>query len=131
MRRTPMEPLRAWNFDSPGEIEYVLGKAGFYQAIRTESGSRVEPTDKLRQIFPGGVVPAEEMLIPLLTRIIDLCDRLGAVNRDAEKSQVITALKTLGVTHEHGAISQLFADIRQATQQAARDVAALPPFRGL
>ncbi len=124
-----MKPLFALNFDSPGTVEYILGKAGLYQATRTEVGSKVEPTDKLRKIFPGRVVPPEETLIPILTQIVDVADRLGAVNRDGERSRIVTELQKLGVTHTHGAIGQLCQDIRRATEQAARDVAALPPFR--
>lgn len=120
-----MEPLRSMNFDSPGTLEYILGKAGLYRAV----AGRVEATDKLRRIFPGRVVPPEERLIPVLGRIVDVADRLGAVNRDGERSRIVTELQELGVTHTHGAIGQLCQDIRQATEQAARDVAALPPFR--
>jgi hypothetical protein len=67
MRPMPTKPLFALNFDSPGTVEYVLGKAGLYQATRTDAGSEVEPTNKLRRMFPGGIVPPEETLIPILT----------------------------------------------------------------
>ena len=127
----PMRPLFALYFDTPGEVEYVLGKAGLYQAIRTESGSRAEPTEELRRFFPGGNIPPEETLVPLLAQIVDFSDRLGAVNRTGERSRIIDALQQLGITHEHGAISQLLTVIRQATQEAAMDVAKLPPARPL
>jgi hypothetical protein len=120
-----MEPLRARNFDRPGTLEYILGKADLYQA--TKDGA--EPTDRLRKIFPARVAPPEETLMPILTLMVDVADRLGALDRQREKSQIIDALQRLGVTHTHGAIGQIYHDIRQATEQAARDVAALPPFR--
>ena len=119
-----MEPLRARNFDSPGTLEYVLGKAGLYQAARDGA----EPTDRLKKIFPGRTAPPEETLVPVLMLIVDLADRLGALDRQGEKSRIGEALQRLGVTHKHGAIGQLYHDIRQATEQAARDVAARPPF---
>lgn len=120
-----MTPLRARNFDRPGTLEYILGKARLYQA----SADKVEPTDRLRKIFTGRVVPPEETLIPVLMLIVDVADRLGALDRQGEKSRIATELQKLGVTHTHGAIGQLYQDIRQATEQAARDVAALPPFQ--
>src|SRR5262245_54401986 len=101
MRPMPTKPLMAMYFDSPGTVEYVLGKAGLYQATRTDAGSEVEPTNKLRRMFPGGVVPPEETLIPILTQIVDVADRLGAVNRDGERSRIVTELQKLGVTHTH------------------------------
>jgi hypothetical protein len=125
-----MKPLIAANFGTPGTVEYVLAKAGLYQ-LTPESGFKPRPTEALRGMFPRGAVAPEEKLVPHLAQIIDLSDRLGAVNRAGERSRIIDALRQLGITHEHGAISQLFAVIRQATQEAAEDVAKLPPARGL
>jgi hypothetical protein len=122
-----MRRLIAANF---GTVEYVLAKAGLYQ-VTPESGFKPPPTEALRGMFPGGAVAAEEELVPLLAQIIDIADRLGAVNRAAERSRIIDGLQKLGVTHEHGAISELFTVIRQATQQAAPGAAKLPPARPL
>ena len=125
-----MKPLIAANFGTPGTVEYVLGKAGLYQ-VTPESGFKPRPTEALWGMFPRGAVAPEEELVPLLAQIVDFSDRLGAICRAGERSRIIDALQKLGVTHEHGAISQLFAVIRQATQEAAQDVAKLPPARGL
>jgi hypothetical protein len=125
-----MKPLIAANFGTPGTVEYVLAKAGLYQ-VTPESGFKPRPTEALRGMFPRGAVAPEEELVPLLGQIVDFSDRLGAVSRTGERSRIIDALKKVGVTHEHGAISQLFAVIRQATQEASEDVAKLPPARPL
>lgn len=124
----PVRPLIASNFGTPGTVEYVLAKAGLYQ-VMPESGFKPRPTEALRGMFPRRAVAPQEKLVPILAQIVDFSDRLGAIDRTGERSRIIDALRQLGVTHEHGAISQLFAVIRQATQEAAQDVAKRPPPR--
>lgn len=123
-----MRPLIAANSGTPGTVACVLAKAGLYQ-VMPESGFEPRPAEASRGMFPRGAVAPREELVPILAQIVDSSDRLGAIGRTGERSRIIDAPRQLGVTHEHGAISQLFAVIRRATQEAAQDVAERPPAR--
>lgn len=123
----------ALNFDTIGEPEYILARAGLYWVIHTPDGTAIEACEKLTRLFGGSPVPPPEALVPVLIQVATCCNAElgGAIDVCGERSKAIDAVRKLGITHSHGAISHLFTLIGEAAAATAEERRNLPPVSPL
>ncbi|QDV34870.1 hypothetical protein [Tautonia plasticadhaerens] len=122
-----MRPIS--NYTIPGEAEYILLKSGLV-AVR---GSAVEPTQDLIALFWGAPVPPMAELEPVLIQVAEVTayGLGGAMNVSKLRSQAMEAVRLLGITHTHGALSELFMRVRAGAEAAAEDIRNQPPIGAL
>lgn len=103
-------------FSHPGPAEYILLKAGLFQA----DDKAVSPTDKLlRLLRPLKDVPEE--LLPVLVRMAEMSalDLSGAIDTSDRRSGIMRELLSLGLRNE--GIGGLFAAVGKGAELAAEE----------
>jgi hypothetical protein len=86
-----------------GSPEYVIYKAGLYQFAPQTEGSNVEaitPTDKFKDMFTNGKVPATLSAAKALNDLViaAVCDRSGLLDGKAMSAKALDSLSAEGLT---------------------------------
>jgi hypothetical protein len=84
-------------------------------------------------LFGGSPVPPPGVLVPVLIQVAICCNAGlgGAIDVYGERSRAIDAVRKLGITHAHGAVSHLFTLIRDAVAATTEEPRNLPPLNPL
>ncbi|WP_406700218.1 hypothetical protein V5E97_15450 [Singulisphaera sp. Ch08] len=116
-------------FTIPGNPEYVLHRSGLFDLRDREP----QPSEKLTRLFYGKPIPPLAELLPALIRLAVYCnmERGGALNVERERVEATEGLKSLGLTHDHGALHATFQAVRQATDLVAEEIKLIPPPQNL
>ncbi len=127
-----MAKLYLMNFETPGEPEYVLLKAGLFTYARTLEGTRAEPTERLGRFFRG-VAPPLETLVPALCRIVYYLnvERGGVLDPCRERVAAMTAMEEIGVGNGRAEFAKLTMLISGVMEQVAEERRNLPPVGNL